>query len=83
MTGFFNARYLTSARGSILTYVIALICVFKRLMVRAALFLWIMPLPAMLSITGIAKVSALLACSLSPVSIALSVFLIKVRTFER
>jgi hypothetical protein len=57
--------------------------VFKRLIVRAALFLWIKPLFAILSISGAASLKAAEAFSLSPAVMAFKVSLIKVRIRER
>ena len=50
---------------------------------RAALFLCMMPLPTILSITGCAVASALAAASWSPDSMAVTTFLMYVRTVDR
>jgi len=55
----------------------------KRLLWRAALFLWKMPLSATESITGWAVLSSSAALALSPVSTAFCTFLITVRKCER
>ena len=50
---------------------------------RAALFLCMMPLPTIVSITGCALASALAAASRSPDSMAVTTLLIYVRTVDR
>ena len=55
----------------------------SRLLWRAALFLWMIPLSAMRSMTGTASVKAARACSASPLLMAAMTFLMLVRTRER
>src|SRR5260370_31548934 len=57
----------------------ALILVLKRDSLRAAVFLWTTPLPTLRCSSGCASAKAARAASLSPLSIAVSTFFMKVR----
>ena len=61
----------------------ALILADRRLLCRAALFLWKMPLSATESITAWAVLNRSAAFSLSPVTTAFCTFLMTVRNLER
>ena len=58
----------------------ALIRAASRLLCRAALFLWMMRLSAIASITDCSDLNAASAAALSPASMALWIFLIAVRS---
>src|SRR5437588_12183631 len=61
----------------------ALIRAASRLLCRAALFLWMMRLSAIASITDCSDLNAASAAALSPASMALWIFLIAVRSVVR
>jgi hypothetical protein len=77
-----SLRFLFFAAG-FYQLLILRIRVFSRLLVRAALFLWIRPLLTMVSILGLAALSSAPASSALPSSAALRTPLIAVRMRER